>query len=422
MKTKNLLSSIEFVLILGFIVSLPFYINLNSFIIILLAINFIARLVMEPHFFFGEKSKYVFIFVLLFLLYLVVFLLAARHGTWFVIEKKISLLIFPIIFGFTNRESFDDGKVRIILLSFVMAVIVAIIVSFKSNFHVLLADHQDNIDSFLIMHRPYFGMYVLFSVFILIYLASSLNKLYFTIILFFLACILAYFAYIIYAKMAIGSFIIALFITIAVFLFKRAKRSFAFLFLIFFTLPLFFLVLSNEYVNEILRKVASGQSFDLAQYRWIYFLSLNIRYVIWECVWKLLSTDYNWIFGCGLENQRLLNACYYSDGSIWFKYNLDPSMPMISEHFSFNAHNEYLQCWLDTGIIGFLALLASFVASIQIALRKENFLYLAFSIFFIFCCLTESMLSSQKGIVFYSFFNSFFAFEFFKPMQKKDSI
>jgi O-antigen ligase len=74
----------------------------------------------------------------------------------------------------------------------------------------------------------------------------------------------------------------------------------------------------------------------------------------------------------------------------------------------YNCHNEYLQAGITVGIFGVMILLANLL--IPMILRWNNFLYILFLSILSLTFLTESMLSVQKGVVFYSFFNSLLAF------------
>jgi O-antigen ligase len=76
----------------------------------------------------------------------------------------------------------------------------------------------------------------------------------------------------------------------------------------------------------------------------------------------------------------------------------------------FNPHNQFLHTWLDTGAWGLLILLACLLLPIGNALKQGKWIYAVFLVLFIISCTTESMLQVNKGIAFYGFFNSLFAF------------
>lgn len=75
-----------------------------------------------------------------------------------------------------------------------------------------------------------------------------------------------------------------------------------------------------------------------------------------------------------------------------------------------NFHNEYIQIFAELGIFGLLILLAILILNIKKALKTKDFIHISFAILMISLFLTESFLSRQRGIVFftiiYCLFNS----------------
>ena len=69
-----------------------------------------------------------------------------------------------------------------------------------------------------------------------------------------------------------------------------------------------------------------------------------------------------------------------------------------------NAHNQFLQTFIGTGIIGFILLLLMTVGSLIYGFMKKNYILALFSILMIFNFLVESMLQAQAGFVFFAFF------------------
>jgi O-antigen ligase len=78
----------------------------------------------------------------------------------------------------------------------------------------------------------------------------------------------------------------------------------------------------------------------------------------------------------------------------------------------FNPHNEFVQIAVALGLVGFSLFVAMFVLGIQSAVRYKNYLYLSFHLLFMLSCQTESMLSRQKGVVFFAFFSGMLCFSY----------
>ena len=77
---------------------------------------------------------------------------------------------------------------------------------------------------------------------------------------------------------------------------------------------------------------------------------------------------------------------------------------MMGLQIRFNAHNQFVQCAILYGTIGFVIVLALYIAMLLKAIRQRKFLPIAFCILFTLCSLTECLLERNKGIVFFGFF------------------
>lgn len=75
-----------------------------------------------------------------------------------------------------------------------------------------------------------------------------------------------------------------------------------------------------------------------------------------------------------------------------------------------DPHNQFLNTLIGLGFAGLIVLCACFILPAYWAIRSKNTFYLAFLGIFIMVCLTESAFEFQKGIVFFSLFNSLLIF------------
>jgi O-antigen ligase len=76
----------------------------------------------------------------------------------------------------------------------------------------------------------------------------------------------------------------------------------------------------------------------------------------------------------------------------------------------YNSHNQFIETAASLGLIGLVILLAIFGVSFVEAVIRRDLLYIIFLSSFIMFSLTESTLEVQKGIVFFTVFNSVFFF------------
>jgi len=75
-----------------------------------------------------------------------------------------------------------------------------------------------------------------------------------------------------------------------------------------------------------------------------------------------------------------------------------------------NAHNEYLSFLIKTGICGLAVYLATLIYGFKKAIRKRDVVFFSFMILIAIVSLSENVLDADKGVMFYSFFFSFFVF------------
>jgi O-antigen ligase len=75
-----------------------------------------------------------------------------------------------------------------------------------------------------------------------------------------------------------------------------------------------------------------------------------------------------------------------------------------------NAHNEYLSYLIKTGICGLAVYLATLVYGFKKSIRKRDVVFFSFMILIAVVSLSENVLDVDKGVMFYSFFFSFFVF------------
>jgi O-antigen ligase len=135
------------------------------------------------------------------------------------------------------------------------------------------------------------------------------------------------------------------------------------------------------------------------------FNELTIRFALVECSWEVISTNYLFGVGAGDVDHELEKVYYKYDYKFGY---LDKQ----------NPHNEYLSQWLATGLIGLLAFLLTIVIPGIKAVKGKEPAYTIFLLLLVVTFLFESVLERQKGIVFFSLFNSLYLFHALTPWRK----
>ena len=126
--------------------------------------------------------------------------------------------------------------------------------------------------------------------------------------------------------------------------------------------------------------------------------SMYVRQEIWNVDTDLLKQ--HWLSGVGPG--RMLHMLHEQ----YFFYSISHRFPIGY----YDPHNEYFDLWLSFGIIGIVLLLAVLVMHFIKALRTKNHLYLYLLLLFAITFFTETVLSRQKGVMFYTVFTSLFFF------------
>jgi len=75
-----------------------------------------------------------------------------------------------------------------------------------------------------------------------------------------------------------------------------------------------------------------------------------------------------------------------------------------------NSHNQYLSFLLKSGIWGLTIYLSTLVYGFKIAFKRKDVLFISFMLVIAVVSVTENILDVDKGVMFYSFFFSFFIF------------
>jgi O-antigen ligase len=125
--------------------------------------------------------------------------------------------------------------------------------------------------------------------------------------------------------------------------------------------------------------------------------SFNVRTGIFLC--SLEGIQSNWLLGFGAGNgQEFLNNCYSKFESVLYLEN------------KFNTHNQYLDYWLNYGIVGLISLILFLFTSWYKSYQSKFLLGSLFVIFIAILMLTENILSRQDGILCALFFMSLINF------------
>lgn len=138
----------------------------------------------------------------------------------------------------------------------------------------------------------------------------------------------------------------------------------------------------------------------------------NIRIPIWRVSTELIKSAPLIGYGTG-DVQDNLMLMYRRD-------NIERALKS-----GYNCHNQFLQTSIALGSIGLLILLACWLSPLFFAMRDQHYIYAFFLGLIILSAITECIIETQRGILFYTVFNSFFAskyLDYFRIKKKTGAL
>lgn len=313
------------------------------------------------------------------------------------LETGFSYLVFPLIFG--SMETLSPSTLKRVLVSFVAANIAGSIFCLRKAY---LAYKESNYFGFLFYHHLsshigisaiYFSMYCIFSLYILFYY-FLLSKVRWWMRIISVLCItyLSVFIMMLSSKTFIFLlYLSALIVVIYSFYYLKYRLSTAVMLLLLIVIPL--LLIKFPYVNARVRdtqvKEYTGASDDQN--------GIAVRGVFWESTWKLI------------QDAPIAGWGHFSAiDSLQQEYLKRGFAEGVKQRY--NSHNQYLFTWLCYGLVG-LAVLSLFLAQLLKSFFQGNqFIGICLVLMFILANITECMLETDKGIVFFLFFSSLMVF------------
>ncbi len=396
------------------IITLPWTIQSNSAAVILLVVVSLAEGNYVKKWQRLKDGRWIMPFLIFFLLHVLALLYSQNmSAALFEVEKKLAFLVLPLVAA--TGPAPDAAIWKIFNRGFVLSCLALCVVSIyfsltqlgtqdaPHNFDVQTADnfHRLNpnasptweffsyiqLGDWIDVHPAYFSMYLIFCCGLLLqdmHQENRIKALNTALIGFFI-----FFIALLSSRIAILS-LAATLIYLLRHIFKANTLRIAFggacvliLCLMVFINPISRYRIFQEPITTSVEVTPSITQWN----------SVNLRMLEWKA--SLAGISNAWLMGVGPgDAQGVLNS-YYS------------SFSNATSKLRYNCHNQYLQTTLELGVAGLLALTVCLFKPVMFSLNP-NPLFIAFIILFSLMCLTESMLARQKGIVFFTLFESLF--------------
>ncbi len=318
------------------------------------------------------------------------------------LEQKSFLFILPVILG--TSISLEARDKILALNFFVSGCFLATLLSLTNAAYQFQTTGDPEIfyylelAKFVNFHPPYFGLYVAFSILIVIDAlykertgGDARRKFLLVVLVVYFFCFLLLLS----ARMATIFLFLAFAVTIFRFFYKQERAWIAVvIFLAMAVLSTLIVSRSEQLRDRIIKPLTSDVSVISGGGE----TGLSIRLVKWSCS---LEGFFEAPF-LGVGTGDVLDYLFkcYERKNFWGMH----------EQYLYNSHNQYLQSALGLGVPGLLAFLLCLAVPLFDAYRKKERLFVALIALFAFCSLTESLLERQWGVVFAAFFIPLFCF------------
>ncbi|UII22666.1 O-antigen ligase family protein [Fulvivirga ligni] len=393
----KVLGNLFFCGLICFVVTMPLPPIYNSLSIVFLFLIRIVTCIVSQKIGVDIRFRELFYcFVFIFFSFLISALWSEHLSDIFVhLEKRLSYLVFPIIF-FLTPSLISRNRIFIVFKLYVLVIVVVALYCELNVFVDIYLKNQnfnqwnswrytsDYLSGFVNLHPSYLSIYVNIALILVLYMSNlGRNKIQYALV----ACLICFlFGFNVLLASRVN-FMVSVFLVVFHLyneLCKRMQRKYALggmliaifcIFLMLYNMPYFQSKIEQTMSYLLNEKVNNGNS-------------TSAHFAAWECSWESINSHNLW-FGNGLSNvDNILADCYSSKG---FNYNL---------RNKFNSHNQIFQIVLGVGVIGFIPFL---LAYINLVIKKSLLINLFIFVISV-ACMAESVLARQKGIIVFMFF------------------
>ena len=308
------------------------------------------------------------------------------------IEIKLCFLAFPVLFFASN---YDNTQIKKIIISFVSGCILASFLCVFRAFYLYLFEDVNAFfysDFSYFIHPSYMAMYLVFAqLIVILFYKKWLSHLSFlNIKIGFISCILFISIFLCSSKMGLITVFLLLPTTFGIQLFIKGykKTIIGLLLALLVVITITYKILPSPFnrFKTAISVTTSAEKIDKSDAE-----STAVRILIWKESIKIIK-KHIWLgVSPANVNQELL-AAYQQNG-------LTGALAK-----RLNAHNQFLQTFIGTGIIGFVLLLLITLFLIVYSFIKKNYILMLFSILISLNFMVESMLQAQAGFTFFVFF------------------
>lgn len=381
--------------------------RLTPIFIVALVINWVLEGDFKNKFKTVLQNKFACLFIGFYLLHIIGLIYTQDMASGlFDIQVKSSLLIFPLIIC---SRPFDVRQTTLVFYALIAGALTSslILLSVASYHYFVFGEHLFFYGEFSILTHPsYLSMYLnVVMLWIMIDLSHEKERTSLPIV--FSVFLLLFFSVIIFLLSSKMGLFNLLLIYIGFFLYFIISRKKYLLGVLGIIAVVFSIYLAIRYVPDVTNRVKrSISAFTSPGIDHTESESTAVRLLVWKAARVVISENPLLGVGTGDVKNELMKE-YSKEG-----------LTGALEH-KLNTHNAFYQVFAALGIIGFISLVAVFIVPLVASFKSVHIMYSLFLLLVILNFLTESMLETQAGVMFYAFFNSILCFCGFAGLQKR---
>ena len=376
--------------------SLPISIKINSLSILIALVVFSVRAIKNPP---PLKKKYLLYIIPAFLYFFVQLIPLGDRiiqlSSWKDIEQQLSLLVFPVLFKLSHTDKSSFTKIATSGLFF--AVLLASIIMISESAFRYFNTYDFKVFTYHSLSQPFNYGAIYFSFFIVLVLLRINDMLW----LFQRKWVGVSAVSILVLVLFLLASKLILVIGIILLLLKQGKLLWNHYKGLRYTIPLiivFLMILLVPFGQRF--SVIFNPRLDIVNSESYSYDSplngLNLRLIQARLGIEILDQQQAWIFGVGMDqSQELLNKKYTEKGIYTGYKNTEDS-----GYLNYNFHNQYMETFVRSGIIGLLTLLVMISVLIKTSSRNKFASPWEIGLVLLFF-ITESVLERQIGIVYF---------------------
>jgi O-antigen ligase len=342
--------------------------------------------------YFKKRKRYILSFVLFYIVSLIgmVYTLNVKEGL-FDLEVKLSILLVPLVFLTSNIIN------KYTVFGLIKTFIVGVSLSLGLQFILATINFQEtgNTDVFFYnlfshFHHPaYFSMYTNFAIASLLVLIFHYRDRpqfrHFALLGFLVVGI-----YQLSSRAGMLTLIVLLFYAFVYIIFPKLRWK-KMLYALFATV-----LITAAILYPIARYTSTIREIDVTTSK----SSSGVRLAMWQAAIPLIKENPIIGVGTGDVNRELQ-----------FRFAQERVVRAVRDNL--NAHNQFLQTQVGLGLMGTIALLIALLLPLWVSIKKGKLFYPLFVVILLINFLTESVLNTQAGVIYYTVLNSivFFTYE-----------